>query len=51
LRGGGRFSALVLGVVKSKPFQMNAKIPDQAAPSKVEGTVPAAAKDDKKGAN
>ena len=49
LRSGGRFSALVLGVVKSKPFQMNAKISDQPAPSKVEGTVPAGSKDDKEG--
>jgi hypothetical protein len=50
-KNGNRFSALVLGVVKSKPFQMNAKIPDQAAPSKVERSAPAGNKDDKKGAH
>ena len=43
--------SLVLGVVKSKPFQMNAKIPDPSAPSKVERAVPAGSKDDKKGAH
>jgi hypothetical protein len=51
LKCGGRFSALVLGVVKSKPFQMNAKIQEQPAPSKVDGSVPAGSKDDRKGAN
>jgi len=51
LKSGGRFSALVLGVVKSKPFQMNAKTPEEPAPSKVERAAPAGSKDDKKGAN
>jgi hypothetical protein len=50
LKSGGRFSALVLGVVKSKPFQMNAKTVDEGDPSKV-GAAPAASKEDKKGAN
>jgi hypothetical protein len=50
LKSGGKFSALVLGVVKSKPFQMNAKI-QEPAPSKVERAVPVGSKDDKKGAN
>jgi hypothetical protein len=51
LKGGGKFSALVLGVVKSKPFQMNAKIPDPSPPSKVERAAPPGSRDDKKGAN
>jgi hypothetical protein len=51
LKGGGRFSALVLGVVKSKPFQMNTKTVDEADPNKVGRAVPAASKEDKKGAN
>ncbi len=54
-KNGNRFSALVLGVVKSRPFQMNMKIEDvpSAAPaSKVQNTVPvASAQDSKKGAN
>lgn len=29
---GDKLSALVLGVVKSKPFQMNIKVPDASAP-------------------
>ena len=32
-RGGNHFSALVLGVVNSKPFQMNMKVPERAVPS------------------
>ena len=33
-KNGNRFSALVLGVVKSKPFQMNTKSPEPAAPTR-----------------
>jgi hypothetical protein len=29
-RDGNRFTALVLGVVKSKPFQMNTKVEEPA---------------------
>src|SRR5438876_3857692 len=32
-RDDNRFSALVLGVVNSKPFQMNMKVPERAVPS------------------
>jgi hypothetical protein len=45
-----RFSALVMGVVKSKPFQMNAKVPDDPA-SKVGRAAPAEKKEDRKGAD
>jgi hypothetical protein len=51
-KNGNKFSALVLGVVKSKPFQMNQKIPDLG--SKVQNnTSPAGTggNKDKKGAN
>jgi hypothetical protein len=51
LKSDGRFSALVLGVVRSKPFQMNTRVPDPSAPTKVERAVPARSKDDKKGAD
>jgi Protein of unknown function (DUF1585) len=30
---GNRFSAFVLGVVRSKPFQMNMKMPEAPAPT------------------
>jgi Protein of unknown function (DUF1592)/Protein of unknown function (DUF1588)/Protein of unknown function (DUF1585)/Protein of unknown function (DUF1587)/Protein of unknown function (DUF1595) len=50
LKNDGRFSALVLGVVKSKPFQMNAKVPDDPA-SKVGRAAPAEKKEDRKGAD
>ena len=33
LKNNGRFSSLVLGVVKSKPFQMNTKIEAAGATS------------------
>jgi len=46
-KNGNKFSALVLAVVKSKPFQMNAKVEGDAA--KVEQTAPAS--DQKKGAH
>jgi mono/diheme cytochrome c family protein len=45
-RNGGRFSALVLGVVTSKPFQMNVKARDAATPT----TADAASADARKGA-
>src|SRR5262249_1627538 len=32
-RNGGHFSALVLGVVTSKPFQMNMRVPERPVPS------------------
>ena len=32
-RQENRFSALVLGVVRSKPFQMNMKVPETAVPT------------------
>ena len=32
-RQENRFSALVLGVVRSKPFQINMKMPDAAVPT------------------
>jgi len=51
-KNGNKFSALVLGVVKSKPFQMNMKIeeiPAVAPANKVQNTPGAA--DTKKGAN
>src|SRR5258708_5153985 len=32
-RSGNRFSTLVLGVVNSKPFQMNMNVPERAVPS------------------
>ena len=41
-----RFASLVLGVVKSKPFQMNTKSVDAAVPSQTE---PSRDKDSKKG--
>ena len=31
-KNGNRFSALVLGVVKSRPFQMNTKVESAGAP-------------------
>ena len=31
-KNGNKFSALVLGVVKSKPFQMNMKMQDASVP-------------------
>ena len=46
---GNKFSALVLGVVKSKPFQMNMKVQEPSAPSKVE-RASEEAKTSKKGA-
>jgi hypothetical protein len=46
---GNRFSALVLGVVRSKPFQMNTKI--QEAPSPARTAIPEPNKDSQKGAN
>jgi len=37
-RSQNRFSALVLGVVRSKPFQMNMKVTDAGVPtSSVDG--------------
>ncbi|HJZ78669.1 MAG TPA: DUF1592 domain-containing protein [Vicinamibacterales bacterium] len=45
-RNGGRFSALVLGVVNSKPFQMNMKVRETATPTSAD----AAAADGRKGA-
>ncbi|HMF93724.1 MAG TPA: DUF1585 domain-containing protein, partial [Vicinamibacterales bacterium] len=45
-RNGGRFSAIVLGVVSSKPFQMNMKIRETATPTAADG----AAADGRKGA-
>jgi hypothetical protein len=51
-KNGNKFSALVLGVVKSKPFQMNQKVPDGG--SKVENHASPAGtggNKDKKGAN
>jgi hypothetical protein len=44
-RSGNKFSALVLGVVRSKPFQMNMK-QDVSAPT----SAAAANKDGRKGA-
>src|SRR6185436_19331191 len=32
-RNGNRFSALVLGVVNSKPFQMSMKVPERPMPA------------------
>ena len=43
-RNGNKFSALVLSVVKSKPFQMNMKVPEP-----IERTASAGSKDSKKG--
>jgi hypothetical protein len=42
-----RFSALVLGVARSKPFQMNMKLPDVPVEARVDGT----RGDGKKGSN
>ena len=50
-KNGNRFSSLVLGGVKSKPFQMNTKVQEEGVPAKVERAVPAGSKDDKKGAH
>jgi hypothetical protein len=50
LKDGGKFSALVLGVVRSKPFQMNAKAPEEVAAGKPGGAA-GAVKEDKKGAD
>jgi hypothetical protein len=47
-KNGGRFSSLVLGVVRSQPFQVNQKI--EAAPAQQTGTS-ARATTDNKGAN
>jgi hypothetical protein len=44
-RSGNKFSALVLGVVRSKPFQMNTK-PDVSTPT----SAATANKDSRKGA-
>ncbi len=48
LKDGGKFSALVLGVVRSKAFQMNAKVPDEVAG---ENAAPQGVKEEKKGAD
>jgi len=45
-RGGSHFSALVLGVVNSKPFQMNMKPREAATPTSATAPAPA----DRKGA-
>jgi hypothetical protein len=47
-RDGNRFSSLVLGVVKSKPFQMNTKVEDPASRKQ---TAAAASKSSEKGVN
>jgi hypothetical protein len=48
-KSDNKFSALVLGVVKSKPFQMNQKVPDVT--DKVQNSSSPAGTKDKKGAN
>ena len=51
-RSGNTFSSLVLGVVKSKPFQMNAKTQETAAPvTRAQERATPAGADSKKGAN
>ena len=45
-RHDNRFSALIVSVVKSKPFQMNMKVPEP-----IELTASAGNKDGKKGSN
>ncbi len=45
-RNGNTFSALILSVVKSRPFQMNMKVPEP-----IERTASAGSKDSKKGSN
>ena len=40
VKNNGRFSSIVLGVVKSKPFQMNTKI-EAAAPTSTASARPA----------
>jgi mono/diheme cytochrome c family protein len=46
-RADNRFSALVLGVVRSKPFQMNMKMPERPAPSHTVANDKAPAKGDR----
>ena len=45
-RNDNRFASLVIGVVKSKPFQMNTKSAETAVPSQTE---PPRDRDSKKG--
>jgi hypothetical protein len=45
-RNNNRFSALILAVVKSKPFQMNMKVPEP-----VQRTVSTSDRDTRKGSN
>jgi len=48
-KNDNKFSALVLGVVKSRPFQMNQKVQDVT--NRVQDTSSPAANREKKGAN
>ena len=50
-RNDNRFSALILGVVKSQAFQMNVKGPGPATVGKVQEPVALTAKESKKGSN
>ena len=49
-KSDNKFSALVLGIVRSKPFLTSIKMPDTAAPARVQNN-PVSSSESKKGAN